>query len=125
MILLSQYEVDTNNSGWDQKPMHCGVDPTNQNHMEIYFGPTITWKKRPKLDFKKSCAEQEISQGFYLLLKTIKCKLEDAHDTVVTNDFSAYRPFRSSYAVLDQRTRPVGGGKITSMDITWQGKIFF
>ena len=44
VILLSQYEVDTNNSGWDQKPMHCGVDPTNQNHMEIYFGPTITWK---------------------------------------------------------------------------------
>ena len=45
VILLGQYEVDTNNSGWDQKPMHCGVDPTNQNHMEIYFGPTITWKK--------------------------------------------------------------------------------
>ena len=44
VILLGQYEVDTNNSGWDQKPMHCGVDPTNQNHMEIYFGPTITWK---------------------------------------------------------------------------------
>ena len=44
VILLGQYEVDTNNSGWDQKPMHYGVDPTNQNHMEIYFGPTITWK---------------------------------------------------------------------------------
>ena len=41
---LGQYEVDTNNSGWDRKPMHCGVIPSNQNHMEIYFGPTITWK---------------------------------------------------------------------------------
>ena len=47
VILLSQYEVDTNNSGWDQKPMHCGVDPTNQNHMEIYFGPTITFMEKP------------------------------------------------------------------------------
>ena len=45
VILLGQYEVDTNNSGWDRKPMYCGVDPSNQNHMEIYFGPTITWKK--------------------------------------------------------------------------------
>ena len=52
VILLGQYEVDTNNSGWDQKPMHCGVDPTNQNHMEIYFGPTITYgKTHMYLDF--------------------------------------------------------------------------
>ena len=66
------------------------------------------------IEHGNSWGEQEIGQGFYLLLKTFKCKLGHTHGTVVTNDFSAYRPFRSSYAVLDQRTRPDGGGKITS-----------